>query len=560
MSAAERAARGATLLREAGYAVAIGVAHDRPYLEVSASPDGPLAYRERAVSVTIQYPPADPVRPTVVLDGAVLPRHQNVNSGELCVMDNGADAWDADVHDEIFLIEQAARLLRDTEAGPRAVRDGEIDAPEPTAPQLPYHANSRAFLPDFGAAGDVGRFRGFISPPGNQPPTFVLTALDGVALPDMERLAKMLGASVRCDGECRTVREPVDVVALRTEDDVAAWIGRVFGDGYRPFYMLDQRFRRAKQPSLAQAAIVVHPDEAIARGRTQASAAVWIDAMPDHKTTERRLYAPQVLPKDGDFVRMPGCEPLSGKHVAVIGCGSVGSAVAEALARVGVGKFTLVDPDVLNLDNLVRHACTISGVGFGKAVALAYHLLLVSPRVAFNAFGERFGGITDPRKATQYDAVVDALRDADLIVCATGATEISAAVSLAVPDKTVVHAWIGPGAAGGRILKETSDGACFECFRFHAPDLEPLPDNGEELIYPTGCGFPTFTGRMHDIELVAQWAAKVSVATMVGGTGWVNDDNAFLVDNNQGTVSHRRLEPHPSCSRHRTRARQPVAS
>ena len=42
------------------------------------------------------------------------------------------------------------------------------------------------------------------------------------------------------------------------------------------------------------------------------------------------------------------------------GCGSVGSLVALELARVGVGKFVLTDPDVMAYHNLCRHQCGIT--------------------------------------------------------------------------------------------------------------------------------------------------------------------------------------------------------
>ena len=40
-----------------------------------------------------------------------------------------------------------------------------------------------------------------------------------------------------------------------------------------------------------------------------------------------------------------GIEVLKNSHVAVFGIGGVGSFAAEALARCGVGEFTLFDDD-----------------------------------------------------------------------------------------------------------------------------------------------------------------------------------------------------------------------
>lgn len=49
-----------------------------------------------------------------------------------------------------------------------------------------------------------------------------------------------------------------------------------------------------------------------------------------------------------------GQEMLKQKHVLIVGIGALGSASAEALARAGVGKLTLVDRDYVEWSNLQR--------------------------------------------------------------------------------------------------------------------------------------------------------------------------------------------------------------
>lgn len=46
---------------------------------------------------------------------------------------------------------------------------------------------------------------------------------------------------------------------------------------------------------------------------------------------------------------------LGERKVSLVGCGSLGSKVATMLARAGVGRFLLVDDDLMLPHNLVRH-------------------------------------------------------------------------------------------------------------------------------------------------------------------------------------------------------------
>jgi molybdopterin/thiamine biosynthesis adenylyltransferase len=69
------------------------------------------------------------------------------------------------------------------------------------------------------------------------------------------------------------------------------------------------------------------------------------------------------------------------KTAIISGCGSVGSLVALELARAGVGKFLLIDNDILSYNNLCRHQCGVADVGRYKVDAVADKILQVNPRV-----------------------------------------------------------------------------------------------------------------------------------------------------------------------------------
>jgi sulfur-carrier protein adenylyltransferase/sulfurtransferase len=82
-----------------------------------------------------------------------------------------------------------------------------------------------------------------------------------------------------------------------------------------------------------------------------------------------RLRAPQtyVVSEAEMFRRLEGVvrnvAELSDRHVACFGLGAIGSAVALALAREGVGSFSLCDPDTLRPGNVTRHALDLMAAG-----------------------------------------------------------------------------------------------------------------------------------------------------------------------------------------------------
>lgn len=66
-------------------------------------------------------------------------------------------------------------------------------------------------------------------------------------------------------------------------------------------------------------------------------------------------------------------------NVAVCGLGGLGSNIAIALARAGVGKLTLIDFDRVDVSNLHRQQYRLSQVGMRKTRAMAQILEEIAP-------------------------------------------------------------------------------------------------------------------------------------------------------------------------------------
>jgi molybdopterin/thiamine biosynthesis adenylyltransferase len=78
---------------------------------------------------------------------------------------------------------------------------------------------------------------------------------------------------------------------------------------------------------------------------------------------------------------------LGDLHVAVVGCGGTGSAVAEQLVRLGVRHLTLFDADTLTESNVTRvYGSTPADVGKPKVDILRKHLLAIAPDLSCEVF------------------------------------------------------------------------------------------------------------------------------------------------------------------------------
>lgn len=111
-----------------------------------------------------------------------------------------------------------------------------------------------------------------------------------------------------------------------------------------------------------------------------------------------------------------GATALQQAHFCVIGIGGVGSWVAEALARNGVGQITLIDLDDICVTNINRqiHALT-NTVGESKVEVMADRIKQINPECQINTI-EDFITVENLHElmAKNYDYVIDAIDSVDI--------------------------------------------------------------------------------------------------------------------------------------------------
>jgi hypothetical protein len=207
-------------------------------------------------------------------------------------------------------------------------------------------------------------------------------------------------------------------------------------------------------------------------------------------------------------------DELAEAHVTIVGVGSIGSAVAEALSGFALGRLSLVDPDRLLQHNLVRHRGRATDLGRYKVNATADWLKVRNPQLKVASYP--LSVIDDA------DRMRPLFARSDVVVCASdGVASRRAANHLArrawVP---LVLACVLEDGAFGEIIRVRANTGCLLCHRNSVAeagtfDPEPRLDRG----YGTGTPHLPMTAVPSDLGLVADLAAKCTIATLLEARG-----------------------------------------
>ena len=100
-------------------------------------------------------------------------------------------------------------------------------------------------------------------------------------------------------------------------------------------------------------------------------------------------------------------ESLRGFKVGMIGCGAIGSQVANALARMGVSEFVLIDPDIVSHENISCQGFYPSDINRLKASVVSDDINTIN----------QFANVTIHTELLKYDHGTDLL-DCHVIISA----------------------------------------------------------------------------------------------------------------------------------------------
>ncbi|MCL2687632.1 MAG: HesA/MoeB/ThiF family protein [Methanobrevibacter sp.] len=151
--------------------------------------------------------------------------------------------------------------------------------------------------------------------------------------------------------------------------------------------------------------------------------------------------------------------------IGVIGCGGLGGSVIEMLARMGVGKLTIIDKDSFDMSNLNRQLMSsIDSLGKSKSEVTKENIRLINPYVKVEAYNEELNE----------NNIVEILSDCDIIIDALDnlATRVLISRYVKENEKPFIHGAIH--GTKGQLTVFNKETPSYE-------ELFSLPSKGKEL-------------------------------------------------------------------------------
>jgi adenylyltransferase/sulfurtransferase len=128
----------------------------------------------------------------------------------------------------------------------------------------------------------------------------------------------------------------------------------------------------------------------------------------DHSGELVRYHRQMLLPGIGEA----GQRRLIESHALIVGCGALGTMIADALARAGVGTLTIVDRDVVELTNLQRQVLfdeADAAAATPKAEAARARIARINSGIQVRAAVADFNHRSAERLARGADIILDGL-------------------------------------------------------------------------------------------------------------------------------------------------------
>jgi hypothetical protein len=212
-----------------------------------------------------------------------------------------------------------------------------------------------------------------------------------------------------------------------------------------------------------------------------------------------------------------------GHRLLVIGAGTLGSLVAEALVRLGMRDVLVLDPDFLRGGNLVRHTLTVAEVDEAKALVLADRLAATHPSVRARGFLGSFSSVPEDIRVL--------VSECDVVLDTTGSDDVIGALGEQAWTDPVTFISISLAADALKLFAYARRGLSFDASGFWAW-FGPIGEaertrTPESPMEGAGCWHPVMPARWDRIlvlaGLVVPWIEKCLAQEMTAARSAVID-------------------------------------
>ena len=97
--------------------------------------------------------------------------------------------------------------------------------------------------------------------------------------------------------------------------------------------------------------------------------------------------------------------------IAILGLGGLGSTVAGAMAKIGIGKMLLSDYDIVEPSNLNRQQFFVDQIGMMKTRALKENLLRMNPSLSLDLIEKQLTESAIPKLFGKVDVLIECFDD-----------------------------------------------------------------------------------------------------------------------------------------------------
>lgn len=166
---------------------------------------------------------------------------------------------------------------------------------------------------------------------------------------------------------------------------------------------------------------------------------------------------------------------LASATVGIIGLGSGGGFVAQSLAMSGVGHFILVDDDVIEETNIVRHVADRRYIGQPKVDAMADIIKQRNPNATITTYHDRI------------ENQLDLLNQMDVLIVGVDGEQVKYIINEACLKHNLPAVYAGvyeQGDGGDVVLIRPYQGPCYACWAAELREgLHLSHDEAGELDY-----------------------------------------------------------------------------